>query len=638
MKRNFFISYRRQSGGDYAKGIFDHLDKQADIGAVFFDRDPKSLPAGSEWPTELISKVLQSDVVLVIIDRSWTDELAKRNKENDEWIKDTDSTDWVRREVMFGLHFGKIVIPLLFEEAKPPTESDLPYDLSKLASKNALWMNLTASEFSNLESHLAETAPASPLSYDPPSEFLTGLTQTEDDLWSENGQEWSPAQSEDSPHRWDYKYTVTNPDERMRLRVALLASQRSGTLDNGFSLADLSKLGQHRCFGHSEKKKGMFIQASCIVTDGRKGKTDHLLMSLRSPTQFHDEVYGDTPIEHSKRFTEGVSCLIGTCLSDFNFHEQTAHLSRAVFNDLQEFNPWAVFSRKLLIPALFVDSRFLGIGYNLNNPDKEYLHFIWHVRTEDCPPAMLVPAREKANFDLASWETLEDVSKYDFAGCGIDRLAVESLLGVSLPWPKKKAPTIFHGFARYQGLEGTQGVHADQAQTWRREAIPIDLIRMFQQERHGGLNQSEIHDAASLKIALVHYLESLKDIKDFTIVLEDGPQEDSTIISLKDRDGEETSCFQVLHYVTETLNLSDDDINTIRDNSLNVLPNGKHPASTLIVQGVRTSQRYTLNGAELLSTSNNAPIHLIKIALEKTGASSQAGCTRCHSRPNRGLR
>ncbi len=623
MERNFFISYRRQTSIAFAGALFDHLQSLPEAGEVFLDRDAKSLPAGEEWPKELISRVLRADVILVIIDRHWTEELAKRNRREGAWIKDTECNDWVRREVMFGLHFGKMVIPLLIDGAEQLKETDLPYDLQKLAPKNALRINSVNPDFAPLDHNLTEIREAAPVHYDPPSEFQAGRQSPDNDLNSKFGQGWHPNETVESPHRWDYKYVVTDPDRRMQIRTALLASRRSGMLESGFTLADLSDIGEHRCFAHSEKKSGMFLQASCIVTDGRKGKIENLLMTHRHHRQFHDEVYEDAPIESNDenkiRFTKGESCLIGTCLSDFTYHDETAHLSKAVFNDLNSFNPWAVFSRKLLIPALFVDSRFFGVGYNLNNPDKEYVHFIWHVRTNECPEAMLVPAREKVKYDVPRWEPLTQVKHYDFEGCGIDRLATESLLNVSLPLPEceNDGPTVFHGFAKFNGLEGTQGTRANQPKSWRREAIPIDLIRMFQQTRHSEIDTSKIEDEIALKDSLSRYLTQLAGTKDFTIDLAEGSQANELIVSLTDSDGEETTCFRVLHFVTDHQQLEERVIDDIRDDALRVLSNGNTAAATLVVQGVKTSQRYTLNGAELLSSPGGPAIHVIKIALRK---------------------
>ncbi len=125
-----FISYRRDDSQWGSRALWERLQVLYGGDQVFMDVE--SIPLGSSFPEQIKTKLAQSDVFLVIIDKQWL------NIQNNGKRRLDDPDDWVRQEVEFALSSAKPVIPVLIEGTKMPGAHDLPVSLGDLAKRNAL--------------------------------------------------------------------------------------------------------------------------------------------------------------------------------------------------------------------------------------------------------------------------------------------------------------------------------------------------------------------------------------------------------------------------------------------------------------------------------------------------------------------
>ncbi len=119
-----FICYRRDDAGGYAGWLFDRLAAAFGEAKIFIDTE--SIGPGHDWVKATLSAVQASDVVLVVIGRSW---LTTRLN-ND--------TDVVKSEITAAFGAGKRILPVLVDGAEMPDPAELPQDLRWLANHNAV--------------------------------------------------------------------------------------------------------------------------------------------------------------------------------------------------------------------------------------------------------------------------------------------------------------------------------------------------------------------------------------------------------------------------------------------------------------------------------------------------------------------
>jgi len=124
MAGKIFISYRREDSMASAGRLYDFLENEVGAGSLFKDVD--SLPYGSDFPAAIRRAIDQSTVVLVLIgNRFLTDERRLFSP-----------GDYVRMEIAYALAQGKVVIPVLVDQATMPAASDLPPDIQSLITRN----------------------------------------------------------------------------------------------------------------------------------------------------------------------------------------------------------------------------------------------------------------------------------------------------------------------------------------------------------------------------------------------------------------------------------------------------------------------------------------------------------------------
>lgn len=115
-KPTIFISYRRADHPDFVERIRDwFITNGYDDERVFMDLS--NMPYFTAFAEFIREKVLESEVVIVIIGPQWLEHLRERA------IRD--ETDYVRLEIAIALEQDKLVAPICIKGAKMPSAKDL---------------------------------------------------------------------------------------------------------------------------------------------------------------------------------------------------------------------------------------------------------------------------------------------------------------------------------------------------------------------------------------------------------------------------------------------------------------------------------------------------------------------------------
>jgi SIR2-like protein/TIR domain-containing protein len=127
-----FISYRRSDAPSASRQLAEALKVRFGTEEVFFDT--RDVAAGTEWRSDAVRRVQESDVVLAVIGPHWVavaEERAQRSK------RDPNDEDVVRLEVETAFAHGRMVIPVLVDDAEMPTPEALPRPFRPLARVQA---------------------------------------------------------------------------------------------------------------------------------------------------------------------------------------------------------------------------------------------------------------------------------------------------------------------------------------------------------------------------------------------------------------------------------------------------------------------------------------------------------------------
>lgn len=125
-----FISYRRDDSAGYARAVYDELVRRFGDERVFIDVD--DIAAGRAFDETIAQAIGEARVLLVMIGPRW------RGDRDGQPARIDDPADLVRREVAAALASDALVVPLLIDGARMPTEADLPSPLHPLARRHAL--------------------------------------------------------------------------------------------------------------------------------------------------------------------------------------------------------------------------------------------------------------------------------------------------------------------------------------------------------------------------------------------------------------------------------------------------------------------------------------------------------------------
>lgn len=131
MAGKIFINYRRGEDSGAAGRLFDRLENTFSKDRLFMDVD--SIAPGRNFVRVLEDEVGECDVFLAVIGQSWSE---ARDRAGARRLDKAD--DFVRIEIESALEQGKIVIPVLVNEAKMPLAEALPGGLKALAYQNAI--------------------------------------------------------------------------------------------------------------------------------------------------------------------------------------------------------------------------------------------------------------------------------------------------------------------------------------------------------------------------------------------------------------------------------------------------------------------------------------------------------------------
>lgn len=121
-----FINYRTGDGHSYGALLYNDLSRHFGSGLVFLDCE--SIPAGADFPDELLSRVRACQVLIAVIGPRW---LTVVDGKGQRLIDDPE--DWVRRELAEAFAAGVTVMPVLTDAACPPAISDLPPEIAWLS-------------------------------------------------------------------------------------------------------------------------------------------------------------------------------------------------------------------------------------------------------------------------------------------------------------------------------------------------------------------------------------------------------------------------------------------------------------------------------------------------------------------------
>ena len=126
-----FINYRREDAEEAAVRLYERLVSRLGPGNVYLDL--KSIPAGTEFMTQIKAEGAKGSVFLALIGRRWLASLEERDP-----LRPGDAPDYVQLELELALNkWPGEVIPVLVGGAAMPPRVKLPKTIRRLASINA---------------------------------------------------------------------------------------------------------------------------------------------------------------------------------------------------------------------------------------------------------------------------------------------------------------------------------------------------------------------------------------------------------------------------------------------------------------------------------------------------------------------
>lgn len=125
-----FICYRRKDSGYIAGRMQRDLAEHFGADQVFLDGT--GIKAGADFHERLGKQVNSCDALVAVIGDDWLTASQNGKRRLD------DPKDWVRQEIGSALARDILVVPVLVEDAQPPTAADLPPALRPLTKRNCL--------------------------------------------------------------------------------------------------------------------------------------------------------------------------------------------------------------------------------------------------------------------------------------------------------------------------------------------------------------------------------------------------------------------------------------------------------------------------------------------------------------------
>ncbi|MGH9142806.1 MAG: toll/interleukin-1 receptor domain-containing protein [Vicinamibacterales bacterium] len=126
-----FINYRRDDSAGYAGRIHETLASLFGTESVFIDVD--DIKPGVDYVSTIEDSIAGCDVMLVLIGKRWLD-----SRDSAGGRRIDDPADFVRIEIERGLARNIRTIPVVIDNASMPAHADLPSDISRLATLEAI--------------------------------------------------------------------------------------------------------------------------------------------------------------------------------------------------------------------------------------------------------------------------------------------------------------------------------------------------------------------------------------------------------------------------------------------------------------------------------------------------------------------
>lgn len=128
---NVFISYRRNDTQDLAGRIADRIRAVPQVDHVFIDVD--GIEPGADFASKIRTALADSAVCILLIGPRWRGARADGGTP-----RIFEAQDFVRQEAAVALASERKVLPVLANSASMPQAEELPEDLQRLPSINAL--------------------------------------------------------------------------------------------------------------------------------------------------------------------------------------------------------------------------------------------------------------------------------------------------------------------------------------------------------------------------------------------------------------------------------------------------------------------------------------------------------------------
>src|SRR5215475_8003747 len=125
MAGGVFINYRGADSHSYGALLYAELCRCFGAELVFLDSE--SIPAGADFPEQLVARVRGCGVLLAVIGPRWLDTADAEGRRRID-----DPRDWVRRELVEAFAAGVRVVPVLTDGADLPGEAELPVEIAGL--------------------------------------------------------------------------------------------------------------------------------------------------------------------------------------------------------------------------------------------------------------------------------------------------------------------------------------------------------------------------------------------------------------------------------------------------------------------------------------------------------------------------
>ncbi len=198
------------------------------------------------------------------------------------------------------------------------------------------------------------------------------MTQLHSDIFSDFGEPLTPNATE-VLHSFEDRLCLSDADSRQyvveKLRQLSQSEADRGVIDfsaEHWSFQRLARLGQWRRFLKSQRKCGMHVRTSCLVTDG----------------------HGHGAMSQVLTATGATLCGAESSLRSLLFS------SPKVRHAEMEANPHhisSVLGDRLILAASEFESRLAFVAYDLRSPETDVLDFIWHVRVASPLPGAVIP-------------------------------------------------------------------------------------------------------------------------------------------------------------------------------------------------------------------------------------------------------